>query len=141
MRALITGGYGFAGRHLAQYLSSCGDDVALTYLPTAKKEGENTTPLPRSSQAIALDVTDKKAVTDFITLAQPDTVYHLAAKTFVPDAEGDIASFMEVNFQGTLNFLEAISKHSPTTKFLYVSSAEIYGDPWPGSLHTQKLPI
>lgn len=134
MRALITGGFGFAGRHLAQYLSSCGDDVAMTYLPTAKTEGENTTPLPRTAQAIALDVTDKKAVTDFISLAQPDTIYHLAAQTFVPDAESNIDGYMRTNFNGTLNLLEAIVSHSPASKFLYVSSAEIYGDPWPGSL-------
>jgi len=134
MRALITGGFGFAGRHLAQYLSSCGDDVAMTYLPSSKDEGKDTTPLPRTAQSIALDVTDKKAVTDFIKLAQPDTVYHLAAITFVPAAEEDLDKYMEVNFRGTGNMLEAIAAHSPSTKILYVSSAEVYGDPWPGSL-------
>ena len=32
MRALITGGTGFAGRHLAQHLIDCGDDVIVTHL-------------------------------------------------------------------------------------------------------------
>jgi len=117
MRALITGGFGFAGRHLAQYLSSCGDDVALTYLPSAKNEGEKTTPLPRTSQSIALDVTDNAAVTQFVTLAQPDAIYHLAAKTFVPDAETDIDSYLHANLRGTLNLLQALAAHSPKTKF------------------------
>ena len=134
MRALITGGFGFAGRHLAQYLASCGDDVALTYIPAAKSEGENTTPLPRTSQSIALDVTDQKAVKQFVALAKPDAIYHLAAKTFVPDAETDFDSYLQVNLRGTLNLLEAIVESSPETKFLCVSSAEVYGDPWPGSL-------
>jgi GDP-4-dehydro-6-deoxy-D-mannose reductase len=133
MRALITGGFGFAGLHLAQYLASCGDDVALTYLPSTKTE-INKAVLPRTAQSIALDVTDKKAVGGFIQLAQPETIYHLAAKTFVPDAENDIDSYLETNLRGTLNLLEGIVAHSPTTKFLYVSSAEVYGDPWPGSL-------
>lgn len=148
MRALVTGGYGFVGRHLAQHLVSCGDDVALTYLPSsggqpggqregyrgAPESGPFETPLPRTAQSLALDVTDQKAVTDIISLAQPDAVYHLAGKTFVPEAESDFQGVLQTNLIGTTNILSAIAEHSPKTKFLYVSSAEVYGDPWPGSL-------
>jgi len=138
MRALITGGYGFVGRHLAQHLASCGDDVAVTYLPNGERSAPVTspaeTPLPRTAQSMALDVTDKAAVTQIITLAQPDAVYHLAGRTFVPEGETDFDGVLQTNLIGTTNLLNAIAEHSPQTKFLMVSSAEVYGDPWPGSL-------
>jgi len=138
MRALITGGYGFVGRHLANYLASCGDDVAVTYLPTAQKGAPESTaletPFPRIAQSIALDVTDRGSVFQLISLAQPDAIYHLAGRTFVPEAETDFQAVLDANLNGTLNVLEAVANHSPKTKVLTVSSAEVYGDPWPGSL-------
>jgi GDP-4-dehydro-6-deoxy-D-mannose reductase len=135
MRALITGGYGFVGRHLAQHLVKCGDDVAVTYLPSERHLEGATTPLPNSAQSMALDVSDKKAVADIISLAKPDAIYHLAARSSV--ADGEASSFEAVfntNTIGTTNLLDAIVQHSPTTKFLFVSSAEVYGMPWPGTI-------
>lgn len=140
MRALITGGYGFAGRHLANHLAKCGDDVAVTFAPqfkeleTGKDDPRSAITLPRTAQAFALDITDAKAVTDVITLTQPDVVYHLAGMTFVPEAEKNFRAAYEVNVMGTINLLDAVAKHSPKSKFLYVSSCEVYGEPWPGTL-------
>ncbi len=140
MRALITGGYGFAGRHLAHYLISCGDDVAVTYDPkTRGTDGALTdlypsTPLPNTVQSLALDVTNKAAVEQLISLTKPDAVYHLAAITFVPQGELNLQKIFEVNAFGTANILDAIVKQSPETRFLNVASSEVYGDPRPGSL-------
>lgn len=134
MRALITGGYGFVGRHLAQHLVSCGDDVAVTCLPSERNAATHQTPLPTASQSLALDVTNRQAVNDVIALLKPDTVYHLAGRTYVPDAETELNTVFAVNFFGTINLLDAIVEQSPKSRFLYVSSSEVYGDPWPGSL-------
>ncbi|MCB0343723.1 MAG: SDR family NAD(P)-dependent oxidoreductase [Bdellovibrionales bacterium] len=138
MRSLVTGGFGFVGRHLAHHLVSCGDDVAVTYQAGEEKADEASinsgVALPKSVQTIALDVCDKKAVNDVISLMKPDAVYHLAAKTFVPDAERQSRDVFEVNLFGTLNILDALVENSPSTRVLFVSSAEVYGEPRPGSL-------
>lgn len=154
MRALITGGYGFVGRHLAGHLVKCGDDVAVSYYPKKKTndpEGkvqgeipdepeleslmyESGLPLPKTVQCLALDVTNQKAVNDVISLLKPDAIYHLAALTFVPDAERAIAKVLEINTLGTLYLLEAVAKYSPKSRILAVSSSEVYGDPSPGDL-------
>ncbi len=135
MRALITGGHGFVGRHLASHLVSCGDDVAVTYLAeVAEEENKNSISLPKTSQTLALDVTDKKAVDDLINLIRPDAVYHLAACAFVPDGEDNPQKVFNVNTFGTTNLLSAISKYSRDTRFLYVASGEVYGEPRPGTL-------
>ena len=132
MRALITGGWGFAGQHLAKHLVQCGDDVAVSYKPDSPKE--DSLSLPSSTQSFALDVTDRSAVEQLIPLLQPDAIYHLAGATFVPDAEEKFDEVSAVNVGGTINLLDAVRKHAPSARFLYVSSAEVYGEPRPGSL-------
>lgn len=142
MRALVTGGHGFVGRHLAQHLVSCGDDVAVTYLSTGVKEKENVPSdeaaeriaLPSATQSVALDVTQAEEVEQVVSLMKPDAVYHLAALSFVPDGEINPNAMFRVNALGTLNVLEAMKKHVPASRFLFVSSSEVYGHPRPGSL-------
>lgn len=140
MRVLVSGGHGFAGRHLAQHLVKCGDDVALTYLPTKVAEAtgdrsnENRVKIPQVCQSMALDLTDASSVDHLISLLRPDVVFHLAGQTFVPDAERSFISAFEANTFGTVYLLEALAKHAPSARFLYVSSAEVYGEPRSGAL-------
>lgn len=170
MKALITGGSGFAGHHLARHLVECGDDVIVTtfvapqgpsaqsgasaakgaklgVMPgvrrTAKQKIDTfeltppehrTYSMPPAVQALLLDITDKAAVEQIIKVLRPDAIYHLAALTFVPEAEQNQEKVYQVNLQGSINVMEAVAKHCPQTRILYVSSSEVYGDPRPGSL-------
>jgi GDP-4-dehydro-6-deoxy-D-mannose reductase len=146
MRSLITGGVGFVGRHLAAHLIQCGDDVAVTYMPGGEdREYFGAIPLPKTAQTFALDVTDRNAVEQLIALVKPDAIYHLAGIAFVPQAEKDKNLVYDVNTQGVLNVLDALVKHSKETRFMFVGSAESYGDPRPGSLplteHASLRPV
>ena len=142
MRALVIGGYGFVGRHLAQHLVSCGDDVALTYTVDRrddvisarllKDQGEIA--VPRVVQSMALDITDADAVSKLVSLLKPDVIYHLAALSFVPDAEKSPSLAFSVNTTGTINIVEAIKSHSPETRLLFVGTSQSYGTPRPGVL-------
>lgn len=134
MRALITGGYGFVGRHLAHHLVKCGDDVAVAYRPSSKDKLDKGLPLPKTVQTMALDVKNKQSVVELISVVKPDAIYHLAGVSYVPDAESEYMTVYETNTFGTINILEAINNHSKETRFLYVSSSEVYGEPVPGSL-------
>ncbi|MDD2942685.1 MAG: GDP-mannose 4,6-dehydratase [bacterium] len=136
MRVLITGGHGFVGRYLAHHLTECGDEVIATYHPGDKQSRDENhfMPLPRTSQAISLDICDVGMVNSVMELLRPEAVYHLAAITFVPDGEKNLGTVFAVNAHGTFNLLEAVKKHCSKSPFLYVSSAEVYGDPRPGTL-------
>jgi GDP-4-dehydro-6-deoxy-D-mannose reductase len=138
MRALITGGHGFVGRHLAQHLLRCNEDVALTYYPADPGCG-NAVEIPTAAQNLALDITNQEMVKEVISLLKPDAVYHLAAISFVPQGEKDFSQVFAINFMGTLNVLEAIAKYSKNSRFLFVSSAEVYGNPRPKSLPLTEL--
>jgi len=138
VKALVTGGFGFAGRHLANHLSKCGDVVALTYLN--KTDSDDTgVPVPRTAQSIALDVSDKESVDSVVSLLRPDVIYHLAAITYVPESQDNPQKTIDVNLGGTENILNAVAKHSPETKVLFVSTSHCYGAPRPGALPQTEL--
>lgn len=138
MKALVTGGFGFAGRHLASHLFKCGDVVALTYVSKSDSEDESI-PIPRTAQSIALDVTDKPSVESVVSLMRPDVIYHLAAITYVPESQDNPQKTIDVNLGGTENIINAVAKYSPDTKILFVGTSHAYGAPRPGALPQTEL--
>lgn len=63
-------------------------------------------------------------------------VIHLAAKSFVPDSLTDPVSTYESNLVGTINLLQALEQTGFSGRFLYVSSAEVYG-----ALSEDRMPV
>ena len=142
MRALVIGGYGFVGRHLAHHLISCGDAVAMTYVPEKKDvkhsqkkaPDENKITIPHQAQSIALDITNSESVAQLIAVMKPDAIYHLAAISSVLESEAAGRMLFEVNALGAINVFQAVADVSPQTRVLFVSSSEVYGEPRPGVL-------
>lgn len=119
MRALVVGAAGFAGRHLVTHLLEQGDEVvAASNGPVAPVSGV---------RGLSLDVTDRSAVDDLLHDVRPDVVYHLAAVSFVPEAEKDFSHALSVNVAGTANIVRAIRLVDPSPSLVFVSSAEVYG--------------
>jgi GDP-4-dehydro-6-deoxy-D-mannose reductase len=116
MRILVTGSSGFVGRWLARELRDAGHEVVCA-------GGRDD-----------LDVTDARAVRSGVAQARPDSIAHLAAMTFGPDARRDPERAFAVNALGTRHVLEAAVAHDPSTRVLLVSSAEVYGHPDPARL-------
>jgi nucleoside-diphosphate-sugar epimerase len=105
MKILLTGAAGFTG---------------FFFMSAAKAAGHQVVTL----QA---DLTDKAAVAAEVLQAAPDTVVHLAAISFVGNAND--ASFYNVNVLGTLNLLASLaSLPVPPTKVILASSANVYGN-------------
>jgi GDP-4-dehydro-6-deoxy-D-mannose reductase len=107
MRAFLTGGHGFVGGWLARHLADSGDEVVLA------PEG--------------LDVRDAAALDEALARAEPEVVFHLAARTHVGASWSEPALTFEVNALGTLQVLEAARKVRPLPRVVLVSSSEVYG--------------
>lgn len=107
MRALITGGNGFVGRHLAAYLESLGDTVTIFDLPS--------------------DISQSDEVRAAITQAQPEAIYHLAALSHVGASWMDPTAVLQVNVVGSAVVFAAARELVPAATTLFVSSAEVYG--------------
>lgn len=110
MRAVVTGGLGFVGRHLVRHLRDCGDEVT-----TLDHRGDH-----------AVDITDGPAVAAALAAAAPDAVYHLAGWADVGASWADPVAVLRVNAEGTLHVLRACTA-AGVGRVLAVASADVYG--------------
>jgi UDP-glucose 4-epimerase len=109
MKAIVTGGAGFIGSHLAQVLKDAGHEVKIIDIK----------PDPR------LDVRDLDALKR--EFAGFDAVFHLAALPSVPYSIEHPEETHETNLTGTLNVLLA-ARDAGVRRVIFSSSAAVYGD-------------
>jgi len=119
VRALITGGNGFVGHHLAAHLKAQGDEVVAIDME--------------------VDVTDPAAVAQAVTEAAPEVIYHLAALSHVGDSWSDPSKVLSVNVIGTANVLAAARQIDGDPLTIVISSAEVYGIVAPSELPLTEL--
>ncbi len=112
---LVTGADGFTGRFLVERLRASGHRV----IGLARDAGS-------LSDREVVDLRDKDGVRRIVRNVRPHQVVHLAARSFVGDA--DIEAFYQVNVLGTENLLEAVSDLPTPPHVLLASSANVYGN-------------
>ena len=123
MRVFITGGAGFIGSHLIERLLAAGNTVrVLDNLSTGKRENLPTHP---QLEFVLGDIRDRDLVSE--SARGMDVIVHLAAVASVQASVDDPTGTHETNFDGTLHLLEAARKEK-IRRFLYASSAAVYGD-------------
>ncbi|MGH9086095.1 MAG: GDP-mannose 4,6-dehydratase [Acidimicrobiales bacterium] len=110
MRALVTGGLGFVGRHLVAHLREAGDDVL-----TLDHHGSDP-----------VDITDGPAVHRAIAAAEPQAVYHLAGWADVGASWKDPIGTFRANAEGSLHVFQACVA-AGVERVLSVASADVYG--------------
>jgi UDP-glucose 4-epimerase len=124
MKALITGGAGFIGSHLAERLLDNGDEVTiLDDLSTGRLENIQGFRDRESFQFVKGDIRDS-TLAQLLT-SRCDVVFHLAAAVGVQLIADDPVHTIETNIAGTEVVLEAANKFG--RKILLASSSEIYG--------------
>lgn len=129
MTILVTGGLGFIGSHLVDRLLRAGHSLrVLDNLSTGKRE--NLAPHSQL-EVIVGDIRDEATVRSAVHGVS--AIYHLAAVASVQASIDDPVGTHGANLVGTLNLLEA-GRQAGATRFIYASSAAIYGD-------TTTLPI
>ena len=77
---------------------------------------------------IDCDLTDPLSTSDLIRLSKPEVIFHFAAESFVSPSWKNPSRYMEVNYNGTINLLEAIRKYAPECIIHIPGSGEEYGD-------------
>lgn len=136
MRAVVTGGAGFIGSHVAEALLARGDDVTVVDdLSNGKREN-----VPDGARLVVADIRDG-GLGPVFEKARPEVVFHLAAQVDVRVSVERPAHDASVNVIGTVAVLEAARGVGAQVVFSSTGGA-IYGEcdgPAPESAERRPL--
>jgi UDP-glucose 4-epimerase len=122
-RAVVTGGAGFIGSHLAEELVRRGARVVVVD-DLSSGRAENLAAVADRIELRRLDLAreDPRAA-----LAGAETIFHLAGYADIPRSVQEPRLDFEKNAVATLNVLEAVREAAPGARLLFASSAAVYG--------------
>jgi UDP-glucose 4-epimerase len=124
MKTLITGGAGFIGSHLVEYLISKGEQVlVLDDFSGSKEVNLSSSSNNEFVKVINGSILDQNLVTEL--MQSVTKCYHLAAVLGVERINNDPMKSLDVNIQGSEIVLSTASKFKVRT--LITSSSEVYG--------------
>lgn len=131
MKYLVTGGAGFIGNALAFKLASEGHEVVIidnvnTYYDIELKEARLAR-LPNTVVMERVDLTDTAALARVFAQHKFDAVAHLAAQAGVRYSLECPEAYVQSNYVGTFNLLEAM-RQAGVTKLIYASTSSVYGE-------------
>ena len=125
-KAIVTGGAGFIGSHLAESLTERGYQVIiLDDLSTGKKENITSLLNHKNVKFVLGSVTNLALLQELCPGI--DYIFHHAALPSVPRSIKNPLLCHEVNITGTLNVLIA-ARDNQVKKVIYASSSSVYGD-------------
>lgn len=122
--AVITGGAGFLGSHLAERLVDSGWHLRILDDLSAGRKDNLSAVIDRVDFRRG-DILDDTVLDEIMTGA--DVVFHLAAKISVPESFKEPESYARVNVAGLIQVLEAARRRG-VQRLIFPSSASVYGD-------------
>jgi len=130
LKYLITGGFGFLGTNLAENILENGHELIVVdnLSRTGSRENANWLCSRHQFDHNEIDVRNYEELSKKINQTKPDIIFHLAGQVAMTTSIQNPRLDFEINALGTLNVLEAVRIHSPTTGVIYSSTNKVYGD-------------
>jgi len=135
-KVLVTGGAGFIGSHVAQYLLERGDDVVIIdelndyYDVTIKKTNLELLraycPDEKRLRIYQGDICDEALMDQIFADERPGWVCHMAARAGVRPSIQDPYVYIHSNIKGTTHLMELSAKYG-VKNFVFASSSSVYG--------------
>lgn len=143
MKLLVTGGAGFIGSNFVLYMLQQHPDYQIVNVDALTYAGnlENLKSIENNPNHtfVKADITDAKAI-DPLMSQGVDVVVNFAAESHVDRSILEPEVFVKTNVLGTQVLLDAAKKYS-VTKFVQVSTDEVYGTLGATGLFTEETPL
>jgi UDP-glucuronate 4-epimerase len=135
-KVLVTGGAGFIGSHVAEFLLERGDDVVIVdemndyYDVNIKKQNlELLRELYPETHRLSIyigDICDEELMLRIFETERPTWVCHMAARAGVRPSIQDPYVYIHSNIKGTTHLMELSAKFG-VQNFVFASSSSVYG--------------
>lgn len=134
-KVLVTGGAGFIGSHVADYLLQRGDDVVLIdemndyYDVTIKESNLRMLTEKYGDKRVKIyrgDICDADLMDSIFEQEKPKWVCHMAARAGVRPSIQDPFIYIHSNIKGTTQLMELSHKYG-IQNFVFASSSSVYG--------------
>lgn len=126
-KALVTGGAGFIGSHMAERLLADGHMVTvLDNFSTGRPQNLDHLKNNPHLTVHQVDISDHEAIRPFFEGI--DWVFHVAALADIVPSIQQPMTYHKANVEGTVSVLEA-SRAAGVSRFLYTASSSCYGIP------------
>ncbi|MGG4481099.1 dTDP-glucose 4,6-dehydratase [Paenibacillus illinoisensis] len=143
MKLLVTGGAGFIGSNFVMYMLDQHPDYEIINVDALTYAGnlENLKSLEGNARHtfVKADITDA-AQMDRLIGQGVDVLVNFAAESHVDRSILEPGVFVQTNVNGTQALLEGAKKHN-ISKFVQVSTDEVYGSLGPTGLFTEDTPL
>jgi len=152
---LITGGAGFIGCHLVEYILKTHTNTRVVNLDLLTYAGDLTRLKEHEASPnysfIKGDICDASLLRQIFEQYEIDGVMHLAAESHVDNSIANPRIFFETNVMGTQNLLDCARKYwmaengrlknvFASARFLHVSTDEVYGSLGDAGYFTESTP-
>lgn len=135
-KVMVTGGAGFIGSHVAEFLLARGDDVVIVdkmnhYYDVRIKEANlkllrDKYPSEKRLSIYRGDICDAAFMSKIFESEKPQWVCHMAARAGVRPSIQDPYIYIESNIRGSTQLMELSHKHG-VRNFVFASSSSVYG--------------
>ena len=142
MKILVTGGAGFIGSNFIRYVLQVKTDLAIVNYDKLTYAG-NLANLHSVAghphyQFVKGDICDAPAVE--AAMRGCDAVIHFAAESHVDRSIYEPAPVIQTNVTGTFTLLE-VARRLSVSRFVHISTDEVYGDIPPGTYADEDFPL
>lgn len=123
MKFLVTGGAGYIGSHMVNYLLSKRHKVTIF---DNLSLGKNL--ISKKANFIKIDLINKKRLDQIMSKSKFDAVFHFAGLSRVSESEKKPKKYFKNNVIGSKNLINTMLKYN-INNLIFSSSASVYGDP------------
>jgi dTDP-glucose 4,6-dehydratase/UDP-glucose 4,6-dehydratase len=133
MKLLVTGGCGFIGSNFVNYYYKQNPEATIVNLDAMyycaselniDEEVRNST----RYHLVKGNLCSYDLISNILNIYQIDTVIHFAAQSHVQNSFEDALQYTHDNVQGTHTLLEACRRYKKITRFIHISTDEVYGE-------------
>ena len=138
---IVTGGLGFIGSNLVEYLLNLGHFVINIDKVSYSSNFFNTDSFKNNKnyKFFKADICNKQKISQIIKNNKPVCIFNLAAETHVDRSIDSSDKFIKTNVLGVHSLLEILIKNKKI-KLIHISTDEVYGDIQSNLRASEKTP-